>query len=220
MSGVDTIARRVQGAYAGAPRRERLHVAGRLRTCPVAALSAATPARGRILDFGCGHGAVALYLALAEPEREITGVDVDADKLVHARTAAEAARVSVAFDEVAPDYLPTGEWDAVTIVDVVYLLGPAVLDAVIAHAARALVPGGLLLLKEVDVRPRWKFRVAAAQEVLATKVLRITEGSTLHWESSVDLGRRMTAAGLEVEQRPLHRGRLHPHHLVIGRKPQ
>ena len=219
MSGVDAVARRVQDAFSAAPRRERLHVAGRLRTCPIAELAAAVPETGRILDFGCGHGAVALYLALSAPDRVVTGVDVDAEKLAHARNAALAAGTSIDFVEVAPDYMPAGEWDAITVVDVLYLLGPVVMGDVIAAAASALVPGGALFVKEVDVVPRWKFRVAAAQEVVATKVLRITEGSTLHWESSVALGQRMSDAGLVVEQRPLHHGRLHPHHLVIGRKP-
>jgi 2-polyprenyl-3-methyl-5-hydroxy-6-metoxy-1,4-benzoquinol methylase len=219
VTGVDAVARRVQDAFSAAPRRERLHVSGRLRTCPIADLSATVPTNGRILDFGCGHGAVALYLALSGPDRSVTGVDVDAEKLVHARDAAGAVGASIEFVEVAPDYLPTGEWDAITIVDVLYLLGPTLIGEVIASAAGALVPGGTLLVKELDVSPRWKFRVAVAQEVLATKVLRITEGSTLHWESSAELGRRMTDAGLVVEQRPLHHGRVHPHHLVIGRKP-
>lgn len=211
--------RRVQAAYADAPRGERLHVTARLRSCPVDAIAEAVPVSGRVLDFGCGHGAVSLYLALTSSAREITGVDVDGDKLVHARAAADAAGLPVRFDQVDADYRPVGEWDAITIVDVLYLLGEdAALDVVDAAAA-ALAPGGLLLVKEIDVHPRWKFWLAAGQELVATKVLRITEGSNVHFLSPAQYEKRLAAAGLSVTHRSLHGGHAHPHHLVIGRKP-
>ena len=174
---------------------------------------------GRVLDFGCGHGAVALYLALTSSQREITGVDVDGDKLIHARAAADAAGLPVRFDQVNPDYRPAGEWDAITIVDVLYLLGEKEALEVVDAAAAALAPGGVLLVKEIDVRPRWKFWLAAGQELLATKVLRITEGSKVQFLSPAQFEDRLKAAGLLVEHRSLHRGRMHPHHLILGRKP-
>jgi 2-polyprenyl-3-methyl-5-hydroxy-6-metoxy-1,4-benzoquinol methylase len=170
-----------------------------------------------VLDFGCGHGAVALYLAMTSADRRITGVDVDGDKLVHARAAASAAQLPVAFEEVEADYRPTGEWDAITIVDVLYLLGEAA-DDVLDHAATALAPGGVLLIKEIDVRPRWKFWLATGQEFMATKLLRITEGSSVRFMPPVKIEARLVAAGLTVQHRSVHRGRLHPHHLIIARK--
>lgn len=177
-----------------------------------------------MLDFGCGHGVVALYLAMTAPDRQVTGVDVDADKIALAKAAAEAAGVSVTFDEVAADYRPAasreGAWDAITIVDVLYLLDHIARIEVIDEAAAALAPGGVLVIKEIDVRPRWKFRIASAQELLATKVLRITAGSEMHWLPPEEIGARLVGAGLEVEHRPLHRGRLHPHHLIVGRRPR
>ena len=51
------------------------------------------PRRGEILDAGCGHGLLSLYLAAQSPERRITGVDIDDEKLAVARRAAAAAHV-------------------------------------------------------------------------------------------------------------------------------
>jgi len=215
---LDAVARRVQAAYADAPRRERLHVAGRLRSCPMNAVAEVTPSHGRILDFGCGHGAVTLYLALDGVDRAMTGRDIDADKITLARAAATRAGVAVDFDTVDHGYRPTGEWDAITIVDVLYLLGEEVAMDVVDHAAAALAPGGVLVIKELDVRPRWKYWFGLGQEVLATKVLRITEGANLHIIPPTLIGDRLVAAGLQVEQRSLQRGRLHPHHLIVARR--
>jgi 2-polyprenyl-3-methyl-5-hydroxy-6-metoxy-1,4-benzoquinol methylase len=208
----------VQAAFADAPRNERWHVSARLRSCPVAAIAEATPRSGRVLDFGCGHGAVSLYLAITSPAREITGVDVDGDKLVLARAAADAAAQAIRFEQVALGYRPTGEWDAITIVDVLYLLGEAAALEVVDEAAAALAPDGILLIKEIDVRPRWKFSIAKGQEFVATKVLRITEGSRIHFVPPTQIAERLVSAGLQVEHRALDRGRLHPHHLIVARK--
>jgi 2-polyprenyl-3-methyl-5-hydroxy-6-metoxy-1,4-benzoquinol methylase len=209
----------VQAAFAGASRSERLHVTARLRSCPIAAIADATPSSGRILDFGCGHGAVSLYLAFTSSAREITGVDVDGDKLVHARAAADAAALPIRFEQVEPGYRPTGQWDAITIVDVLYLLGEQAALEVVDASAAALAPGGVLLIKEIDVRPRWKFWLAAGQEFLSTKVLRITKGSRVRFLPPAQFEARLVGAGLEVEHRSLHRGRMHPHHLIVARMP-
>jgi 2-polyprenyl-3-methyl-5-hydroxy-6-metoxy-1,4-benzoquinol methylase len=218
LSKIDAVGQRVQAAYAGASRSERLHVAGRLRSCPVAAVAAATPASGRILDFGCGHGVVSLYLAMTSSDRQITGVDVDGDKVVEAQAAARAANLSVTFDEVDAGYRPEGVWDAITVVDVLYLLGQDAAWEVIDAATAALVAGGVLVIKEIDVRPRWKFWLAAGQEFVATKMLRITEGSRVRFLAPKDIEARLAANGLAVEHRSSHQGRLHPHHLIIARK--
>lgn len=219
MSAIDAVGRRVQAAYAGAPRTERLHVTGRLRSCPIAAVADATPGAGRVLDFGCGHGVVSLYLAMTSGDRHVTGVDVDADKVSEARVAAKAAEVSVDFEEVEPDYRPSGQWDSIVIVDVLYLLGEPTALEVLDAAAAALVDGGVLLVKEIDVRPRWKYWFAVAQEYVATKIAKITKGSRVQFLSPDAIGTRLQAAGLTVEHRPCHRGRLHPHHLIVATKP-
>jgi 2-polyprenyl-3-methyl-5-hydroxy-6-metoxy-1,4-benzoquinol methylase len=207
------------GAYAGAPRADRIHVRVRWRSCPFPEVAARVPTSGRILDLGCGHGLFSLYLALSEPGRQVTGIDVDADKLAVARAAAARVGASVSFAAVEEGHLPAGAWDAVTIVDVLYLMGRDRALEVLQVAAAALAPGGLLIVKEVDVHPRWKYRLTRWQELAATKVLRITEGAEVVFMPPSDIGAAMEAAGLEVHHEPLDRGRLHPHHLVIGKRP-
>ena len=77
---------------------------------------------------------------------------------------------------------------------------------------------GVLLIKEIDIRPRWKFWLAAGQELLATKLFRITKGSRVRFVARTPEGERLVAAGLQVEHQSLHRGRMHPHHLIVARK--
>jgi 2-polyprenyl-3-methyl-5-hydroxy-6-metoxy-1,4-benzoquinol methylase len=156
-------ARRVLAAYGGLGRGDRFHVALRWRSCPFPQVAAHVPPSGRVLDVGCGHGVFTLYLAASAPERAVVGVDVDADKLVAARRAAEHAGLPVTFAEAVGGELPAGLWDAVTVVDVLYLLGPDRALDLVGRAAAALAPGGVLAVKEIDVRPRWKYELARVQ---------------------------------------------------------
>ena len=171
-----------------------------------------------MLDLGCGHGSFALYLAARSAERTVTGVDVDADKLAAARQAAAAAGMGVTFAQSPDGALPPGPWDAIAVVDVLYLLGRDPALALVGDAARALAPGGSLVVKEIDVRPRWKYELARAQEVVSTRVTRITQGAGVAFVPPDDLVAAMSGAGLTVERIPLGAGALHPHLLLVGRR--
>ena len=218
MTSSSTTGRRALAAYSAAPRGDRLHVWVRWRTCPFASLEAHVPTSGRILDVGCGHGLFPILLALSEPDRSVTGTDVDAAKLVVAGEAATSAGVAITF-EPAGDGVPQGPWDAITIVDVLYLLGHEGAHALLCAAAGELAPGGTLLVKEIDERPLWKYRLARVQEWLATRVLRITEGSGVNFLPPADIAATLERTGLHVERVRLDQGRLHPHHLLIGHRP-
>ena len=205
-------------AYGPQSRTVRMHVGLRARTCPFAAIEARVPAAGRVLDAGCGHGLLSLSLAMASPDRQVRGVDIDRQKLVCADAAVAHAKVAnVAFKAVDPDWVPDSTWDAIVIADVLYLMGDEPARSLLRRLAGALAPGGVLLVKEIDVRPRWKYQLARLQELIATKVARITEGAKVDFMAPDAIGAALSAAGLAVEHLPLHEGRLHPHHLVIGR---
>lgn len=218
MTTTDRDARRVLDAYDHLGRGDRFHVAVRWRSCPFPQVEAHVPRAGRILDVGCGHGLFALYLAARAPERQVVGVDIDADKLLSARQAAERAGLPVRFAQSADGVLPDGPWDVITVIDVLYLLGAEVALDLVRRAAAALAPGGVVVVKEIDLRPRWKYRLARVQEVVSTRVTRITEGDGVAFVPPDDIAGAMTAAGLTVDRQPLDRGSLHPHLLLMGRR--
>jgi 2-polyprenyl-3-methyl-5-hydroxy-6-metoxy-1,4-benzoquinol methylase len=209
---------RVRDAYRALGRGDRFHVAVRWRSCPFPEVEKHVPRAGRVLDLGCGHGAFALYLAATAPERAVTGADVDEAKLASACRAAADADLPVRFVHTADGALPAGPWDAITVVDVLYLLGHAAALALVADAARALAPGGALVVKEIDVRPRWKYGLARAQEIVSTRVTRITEGTGVAFVPPGELEAAMADAGLTVDRVPLGRGSVHPHLLFVGRR--
>jgi len=215
----DSPRRRVVSLYQGAPASVRAHVGVRWATCPLPAVAAQLPPAGRILDVGCGHGLLSLFLALTSPERRITGIDVDRDKLHAARTAADGAGLVATFDEVAGAELPEGPWEGIAIVDVLYLLPADDQLALLRSCAGLLAPGGVLAVKEMALVPRWKARWNAVQETTSVRILGITQGEELTFLPPAEMAGAMSDGGLTVRDRPVHRGYPHPHHLLVGHRP-
>jgi 2-polyprenyl-3-methyl-5-hydroxy-6-metoxy-1,4-benzoquinol methylase len=216
----DTAGRAALALFRTAPPAVRAHVHVRWWSAPFAPISAALPAHGRILEVGCGHGLFSAYATLAQTGRTVRGVDIDADKIAHAQVAAQAAGTDrLGFEHAPSGAVPAGPWDAVVFVDVLYLLPAEAQRRLLTEAVAALAPGGSLVVKEMGVEPRWKVRWNTVQETLSVRVLRITEGSSFDFVPPDVTRGWLQDLGLEVETRRLDRGRVHPHHLLVGRRP-
>lgn len=153
--------------YADAPLPVRAVLKGRVLLSNLEFVEGHVPAAGTIVDLGCGHGLFANLMALSAPGRDVTGIDLSPEKIRHARaTVGERPNIRFTCGDVLKEPLPPG--DAVTIVDVLYLLSPAEQLAVLQAARRALRPGGMLVWKAQERRPRWKFAWTWLQEQVAT----------------------------------------------------
>ena len=217
----DVAGRQALDAYRGAPRGDRLHVWVRWLSCPFPPIAQVLPSSGRVLEIGCGHGLFSAYAARRAAGLQVLGVDIDAEKIAVAAASepVDAGRLRFAVGESGS--VPAGPWDAVVLVDVLYLLDRDAQRALLDSCVAALAPGGLLVIKDMATRPRWKARWNAVQESLSVRVLGITEGSREF--TFVDPGERagwLTASGLrDVRMRRLDRNRVHPHHLLVGQAP-
>jgi 2-polyprenyl-3-methyl-5-hydroxy-6-metoxy-1,4-benzoquinol methylase len=213
----DAAGREALALFGSAPLAARAHVRIRWATCPMPAVAAFVPRAGRILDVGCGHGLFSAYLALDSAERQVHGVDIDATKIEVARAAARRSADAFTADVARPGELPTGPWDAVAIVDVLYLLDEDEQRSLVTACRSVLAPGGVLVVKEMGTAPQWKARWNLLQETLSVRVLRITAGTSLTFVPPATVAGWLRDLGLAVESRRLDHGRLHPHHVLIGR---
>jgi 2-polyprenyl-3-methyl-5-hydroxy-6-metoxy-1,4-benzoquinol methylase len=217
----DTAARAALRAYRRAPLGDRLHVLVRWLSCPFPPVVEVLPSTGRILEVGCGHGLFSGYLARRSPELKVLGVDIDVDKIAVATASERLHGGRLDFAVGNSGSVPDGPWDAVVLVDVLYLLDEAGQRALLESCAAALAPGGVLVVKDMATRPRWKARWNAVQEALSVRVLEITAGSReFTFIEPDERARWLVASGLrDVRAQRLDRGRVHPHHLLVGRAP-
>jgi ubiquinone/menaquinone biosynthesis C-methylase UbiE len=105
----------------------------------------------RILDLGCGTGAMALAIARASPGVKLIGVDGDPDVLERAHAKAETEGIPLELHRALADRLPLPDAsvDCVVSTLVFHHLAPSVKRDALAEARRVLAPGGRLLICDV-----------------------------------------------------------------------
>jgi len=223
MKGPETPAgRRAIELFDTAPRADRFHVRARWWSCPFPEIQRRVPVVGRILEVGCGHGLLSSYLALSAPGREVEGVDIDEHKIALAQAA--AARLApgearVSFAAIEPGDLPDGPFDAIVVNDVLYLMPEALRRDVLGACVARLGPAGVVVIKEIDVAPRWKYEVNRLQEIVATKVLRYTEGDHVEVVPMQHFADQLRELGLEPTIESIDRWYPHAHAILTARRP-
>ena len=98
------------------------------------------PPAGRVLDVGCGYGAVARSIAVRLPGATVLGVDLDAPRLAQAKAADNPKNLSFDLRDATRD-LPPGGWDVVVLSNVLEHIHqrPAFLRALLKSAGPSRV---------------------------------------------------------------------------------
>ncbi|NJM90858.1 MAG: methyltransferase domain-containing protein [Myxococcales bacterium] len=115
----------------------------------IAAAAAISPGH-RVLDVGCGAGASTMDLARLTHARELVGIDITHELLVHASAATEREGLAgVRFERMSATQLIFADqvFDRVIAVDCASHFDPR--DGFFAEAARVLRPGGRAVLLDL-----------------------------------------------------------------------
>ncbi len=117
-------------------------------------LELAAPAGGcRVLDTGCGDGALAA--ALAGRGAEVFGVDSSQGMIAAARRRAQTQRADAHFAVAQAERLPFASENFDTVVAITVLCFIPDPAAAMAEMTRVLKPGGRLILGELGSRSTW-----------------------------------------------------------------
>ena len=100
----------------------------------------------RVLDLGCGTGALTAQVLEQDPRRQVTGLDLSEQMLAQARARlGDRVKLIQGDSECLP--FPDGSFDVVYCCDSFHHYpDPA---AVLAEVGRVLVPGGVFLLGDI-----------------------------------------------------------------------
>jgi SAM-dependent methyltransferase len=152
-----------------------------------------------VLDLGCGMGGTLLALARAYPKAELLGIDVEPRSVERANTrfaeAGVAQRVTARV-AAAEGVDLAGRFDLVTLIQVLHETLPAVRADILASAARALKPGGVLLVVD-EPYPETVEGLRAAQSCAMTQFIERFWGNELL--SLPQQKALIEAAGLRVD---------------------
>jgi 2-polyprenyl-3-methyl-5-hydroxy-6-metoxy-1,4-benzoquinol methylase len=155
--------------YRGSSLTTRAHVHGRAFLSDLAFVDRYVPRHGFIVDLGCGHGLFANLLVESSAGRRVLGIDADERKIAVARSTVDE-RESIRFERRDIVHEPIPKCDAVTIVDVLYLLPPSDQEEVLRKAAAALSENSPLVVKAQESAASPRFALTYAQELVATSI--------------------------------------------------
>jgi SAM-dependent methyltransferase len=175
---------------------------------------------GTLLDLGCGRG---IALALADHARGnggpappvLVGVERSAAIAAVAR-AALGARARIVEADITEFEPPPA--DLILIVDVLHYLDAGAQERVLDRAARALRPGGRLLLREADAGGGLRFRLIAAAE-RAAALGRGAWRQRFHYRTAAAWSAILETAGLETTPLPMPGGPPLANALIEARRP-
>ena len=206
-------------AYQHCPLGAQFRVLVRYLTCPFHALLKGIPPTGHILDVGCGDGLL-FFLLSRESQcgtRECIGIDLAENKIANASCLQIG---NAQFRQQDISQIASDSFHCVTIVDVLYLLPISQWSVFLSHSIRVLKKDGILIVKEVTDRPRWKYLFSYLQEVVSIHVTRMTKGHHPHFESIDTYRHSIEAAGGEVIRvERVDAMRPHAHVIFVARKP-
>jgi len=184
--------------YRSAPIVARTLVHGRAFLADLAFIDRYVPRHGFIVDLGCGHGLFANLLAEA-PNRRVLGIDSDSRKIDVARSTIQG-REQLRFEVGDIVHEAPPKCDAVTIVDVLYLLQPSDQEEVLRKAAGALAENAPLVVKSQERSASPRYALTYAQELIATAVgLTRSRASRFHFLARPEAVAMFERAGFLVD---------------------
>lgn len=140
---------------------------------PFDAIEPFVPHRGKILDIGCGHGVFSELLAQKAPGRQVVGIDPSRQKIQLAARDHKSTS-NIQYKAIGVENLREKNWDAATILDVIYLLPYQEKIRFLKVVRRHLKSKGTLILKEVENEPKWKYYLVLLEEFIMVKVFKLT----------------------------------------------
>lgn len=220
MSLRSDVKKEVFSLYKDASLWVKFHNFVRWKSYPFKRIAEYVPEKGRILELGCGYGLMSNLLAIESPHRNVLGIDISLKKIDIAEKTMDA-RKNIQFkvsDVFNPAIFEVARYNCIVILDVLYLVPLEKWEFIFENCYNALEKGGVLLVKEQDTKPKWKYYWNLLQEFFAVKVLRITAGKAFTFPGDKIIKELLVNAGFFVESFKMGKGYLHPHILFVCRK--
>ena len=126
------------------------------------------PKQGKLLDAGCGYGFMTYMLQFAAPERQITGVDYDEEKIETASHCLSAnEHVHFYFSDILQ--FPFEKYDGIVLSDILHYLSPEKQREAVEKCIRHLNRNGILLIRDGNKDLKTRHRGTRFTEFISTR---------------------------------------------------
>ena len=127
------------------------------------------PRNGKILDIGCGYGFMPYMLHFVCPERNITGIDYDEQKIATA-SHCFSKDAGIRFFCADITQYQFERYDAVVMMDILHYLQPEQQKVVIEKAIRSIQPGGMIVIRDGNTDLGKRHRGTKMTEIFSTAI--------------------------------------------------
>jgi 2-polyprenyl-3-methyl-5-hydroxy-6-metoxy-1,4-benzoquinol methylase len=151
---------------------------------------------GRVLDIGCGEGAVGRVLR-GEGASEVWGVEIFPEAAARAAEAYDGVVVAPVEQALAGDELPVAGFDTIVCYDVLeHLVDPLVILSMLRERA---VPGARLHVSVPNARHLGLVRDLLLRGTFGYTEFGHRDSTHLHWFTRRDLEAAVSGAGWRIE---------------------
>ena len=177
---------------------------------PYERMASYVPKSGKVLDVGCGHGLLAMEMAISEPNRTVLATDHDVARIDLASQAGKNIsnlQFEVSTGSPVADAPADGKFNAIMMIDFLHYFSPEQQDAMIAKAFANLENGGWLLAREVNQQGGLVSKLNQLYEKMAT-MTGFTQSNTiqakenLSFKSQTGWEAKFTEHGFKVRSEP------------------
>jgi 2-polyprenyl-3-methyl-5-hydroxy-6-metoxy-1,4-benzoquinol methylase len=127
------------------------------------------PKQGKLLDMGCGYGFMSYMLHFVSPQRDITGIDYDEEKIETANNCFDK-KGNINFKFVDALEYPFENYDGIIVADMLHYLQPGQQKLMIEKCIRHLNPGGIILIREGNTDLEKKHKGTRITEFFSTRL--------------------------------------------------
>ncbi len=157
------------------------------------------PRSGRIIDIGCGYGAMSYMLLMLSNRRVITGIDYDQEKIKTAENCfLKNENISFEHGDIRDYCIPKA--DAYIISDVLHYVDREEQDRIIEDCIQGLNAGGCLLIRDGDTSQGERHKKTEETERWSTKIIKFnkTDGA-LSFMSREQIGGIVKKNGMRMD---------------------
>ena len=133
------------------------------------------PRRARITDIGCGFGPLCYMLAQTSADRDILGLDYDADKIAVAQHGWLRQHCHLRFEQAnALDYdLPQS--DVFIMNDMLHYMSAEHQSQLIHKCVAALADGGQIIIRDGNTEEQRRHRLTRFTELMSTRIIKFNK---------------------------------------------
>lgn len=156
------------------------------------------PAEGKLLDIGCGYGFMSYMLNFTGPQRQITALDYDEEKVLTAQHCfSKNDRINFVHADILGFHFE--KYDGIVISDVLHYLQPDDQRTVINRCIESLQPNGILIIRDGDADLAERHKGTKLTEYFSTRFFGFnkTKESGLSFLSGTFIKNIATENGLE-----------------------